>query len=351
MKTEPDNLLDKVCVIIVTYNHANYMVKCLNSIYSQGPVEIVIVDNNSTDETTEIIENNFQSVKLIKNTENLGFSQGVNCGVSHSTRDNIMVLNPDTWTEKNSILNLLEPLINQENIVTVPKVLIYDGSVINTIGNTQHVTGLSFTRYFGENPENHQQSNFITGLSGVCFAMRRNDYLKLGGFDRKFFIYMEDVEMSWKINSNGFQILYVPNSIIYHDYELNVTARKLYHLEKGRYYILRKYFTWREYLIISPSLLTSEVLTWGFSIIRGPNGLKYKIKAIIDAFRIEISDNDINHRKLLENLDWEIPIDQLSYNVLDRSLRRVANFIYTTNQKLIKTKLKTKVKIPTKAKN
>ena len=68
--------------------------------------------------------------------------------------------------------------------------------------------------------------SYLSGLSGVCFAIERENFLKIGGFDENIFLYMEDTELSWKINANNLKILYIPEAIIYHDYFLKVPRRK-----------------------------------------------------------------------------------------------------------------------------
>ena len=120
-------MLSRTSVVIVTYNHKNYIQKCLDSIPSD--LEIIVIDNVSTDGTPEIIENKYPHVKIIKSETNLGYGKGVNLGIKNSNREFIVILNPDTIVQDNSIEELIKPLIEYENIITVPKVLLYDGSM------------------------------------------------------------------------------------------------------------------------------------------------------------------------------------------------------------------------------
>ena len=110
--------------------------------------------------------------------------------------------------------------------------------------------------------------SYLSGLSGVCFAIKRKNFLKIGGFDENIFLYMEDTELSWKINANNLKILYIPQAIIYHDYTLKVPPEKIYNLEMGRYIILRKYFTWKECLMFLPSLITNRNIYMGLCIFK-----------------------------------------------------------------------------------
>jgi len=328
-------LSNKASIIIVTYNHKKYMEACLTSVLANNPLEVIIVDNGSTDGTVELIEKEFPQGKLIKSPRNLGYGGGNNLGVKHAKGEYVVILNPDTKVEKNWLEELLRPLEKEEKLITTPKILTYDGSKINTCGNIDHFTGLTFTRGLNESAGKFNEFEYLSGLSGACFAMRRKDYLELGGFDENFFAYNEDGELSWRAHAKGFKILYVPTSIVYHDYELKVPPQKIYHLEKGRYIILRKYLTWKELLLILPSLLATEILTWGYSILNGINGVKFKIEGLKDGIRTEVEKIECDRKKLLKSLDWEIPEEQLSYNIIDKVVKEIANFVYWINYKVI----------------
>ena len=329
------SLSNKATVIIVTYNHAKYMKNCISSVLENNPSEVIVVDNGSSDGTVELIEKEFFQVKLIRSPRNLGYGGGNNFGVKHAKGEYVVILNPDTKVEKNWLEKLLKPLEKEEKLITTPKILTYDGSKINTCGNIDHFTGLTFTRGLNESPGKFNEFEYLSGLSGACFAMRRKDYLELGGFDENFFTYNEDAEFSWRAHAKGFNILYVPTSIVYHDYELKVPPKKIYYLEKGRYIILRKYLTWREVLLMLPSLLATEILTWGYSVLQGIEGIKFKFKAILDSIKMDITKIETDRKELLRKVDCLIPEDQLTYTVFDKIIKKIANLIFQMNYKLI----------------
>ncbi len=328
------NMIKNTSVVIVTYNHQDFIENCLKSVFRHKDLEVVVVDNNSQDETADLVEKGFPEVKLIKNV-NSGYGAGVNLGIKNSSRKYVVVLNPDTKVEENSIEELLKPLIESFKLITTPKILCYNGSKINTCGNNTHFTGLAFTRGLGLDPKELKKPGFVNGISGACFAIKKEDYWKIGGFNEEFFVYMEDTEFSWRAKTEGFKIGYVPSSIVYHDYTLKVSPKKLYYLEKGRYIILREYLTHKELLRILPSLLMSEILTWGYAILTGFEGVKFKFKAIKDARKVEVEKNT-NGFCLIELMDPEIPKDQLSFSRLDKMIRRFANKIYRMDYRRIK---------------
>jgi GT2 family glycosyltransferase len=327
-------MLKDISVIIVTYNHKKYIENCLNSINDMS-LEIIVVDNCSCDGTPDLIEKKFPKVKLIKNKKNSGYGSAVNLGINQSSKNYVIILNPDVKVEKKSIEELIKPIIKNNNLITTPKALLYDGSRINTCGNIEHFTGLTFTFGLGKSIEEFNMPMYISGVSGVCFAISRELFLDLGGFDESLFLYMEDAELSWNIKSKGLKILYIPSAIIYHDYVLKVPTEKIYHLERGRYIILKKYFTWKEYLMFSPSLIVAELFTGGYSLLKGISGIKFKMRAIKDGLNTDVKKIECNRRQLIHSFDWKVPEGQLSYNFLDNYVRKVGNFIFFINYSLI----------------
>jgi GT2 family glycosyltransferase len=318
-------------VIIVTYNHKQYIYDCITSVLKNNPLEVIVVDNSSTDGTTDFVEKKIPEVIVIRNSKNLGYGGGNNLGVERAKGEYIVILNPDTIVEDGWLEELLKPLEEKDDLISTPKVVRSDGSAV--WGNIEHFTGLTFARDLNENSEKFE---YLNGFSGSCFAIKREDYLKLGGFDENFFIYMDDAEFSWRLHTKGFKILYIPTSIIHHHHTLKVPPEKLYHLEKGRYMILRKYLSAKWYFFLIPSLLMTEILTCGYSLLNGSEGIKFKFKAVKDGLNINIKKIDCNERKLLKSLDWKIPEDQLTYNIFDKTFKKIANAIYWINYKVIK---------------
>ncbi|MEN6552034.1 MAG: glycosyltransferase family 2 protein [Methanobacterium sp.] len=324
-------------MLIVNTNQKNYIENCLKSlksIYQNSDFEIIIVDNNSTDGTPEFVGKNYPDVKLIK-TENKGFCSANNLGARKAAGEYLILLNPDTKVNEGSLDELVNNLNNKEKTITVPKILLYDGQSINTVGIINHFTGLGFTKGLGESLDKYNEQEYMTSISGACFCIKKQDFLELGGLDEQFFLYMDDAEFSWRLKSRGYKVVYVPNAVICHDYTLRVTAEKIYYLEIGRYIILKKYFTWKEFLIFLPALVTTELFTFGYSILKGPSGIKFKLKAIKEGLTLDVEKNDVDRKDLVRLLEYKIPNGQLSYTLLDKIFLKIGNFIYFMNYKSI----------------
>jgi len=325
----------KVSVVIVTYNSINFIDHCLESVMSSEPFEVIVVDNSSMDKTVERIVENFPKVKIVQNDTNLGYGRAVNKGTALVNGDVLVILNPDTTVEKEWLDYLVFPLIKEEKTIAVPRIMVYDGSVINTCGNLDHFTGLSFTNGFGRRSEEMINELSVSGISGACFALRKDDFLDLGGFDEDIFLYMEDTELSWRAHSKGYSFVYVPESIVNHEYKLNVSAEKLFRLEDGRYYLLRKFLTIKDMISIGPSLIMTELLSWGYALRLGAKGMAYKAKTMRRLFSNPRSVQQVEYKVFLMKFDTKIPMDQLSYGFLDEMVKRWANAVYSVNYRIL----------------
>lgn len=327
----------KASIIIVTHNHGKYINSCIESILKQNfPHEIIVVDNRSNDDTVQLIKEKFPEIKIIENPENKGYGAGNNLGVKRAKGEYIVVLNPDTIVEKDWLKELVEPFKNGGRLITTPKILLYDGSKINTCGNINHFTGLTFTRGLNEHPERYNAQEYVSGFSGCCFAMRKEDFEELGGFDENFFAYNEDSDLSWRAHLKGFRILYVPTSIVRHDYKLNVPPEKIYHLEKNRYLILRKYLSLKEFLLLILSLIITEFLTFGYALKLGWKGIKYKLRGIKDGLKVNVHKVDGDRDYLFKHLNSTIPYDQLTFNKIEKLFKIFANKIFEWNYKVVR---------------
>jgi GT2 family glycosyltransferase len=325
------NQVSAASVIIVTYNSVNYLSKCIDSIIKQNcNVEIIVVDNCSTDNTVMFLLENYSFVRVIQSKDNGGYGKGNNLGIKYANSDNIIIINPDTIMESGCISQLLESLETGEKIITTPKILTYDRSAINSCGHINHFTGLGFTRGFGENPNSFSTPEYVSGTVGTCFALKKKHMIELGGFDENFFMYREDGDLAWRAHLKKFKIKYVPTAVIKHDYSLNVYPNKLYHIERGRYMILKKYFSIIDFVLLSPSLLLVEILSIGYALKLGPKGILCKLKAI-NGFNVEVPKVSGDKKNLFNTLNVEIPLNQLTSSNIERILILYFNKIFMWN--------------------
>ena len=212
----------KVSVIIVNYNGARYLERCLQALRQQvvAPHEIIIVDNASSDNSIEIVRN-FPEVKWLPQNQNLGFARGNNVGVAATdlASEWIALLNGDAFAEPEWLMNLL--VATQQfpefdafacKLLNAANPAILDGQ-----GDAYHISGRAFRIGFGKPVPDHQETcHEVFSPCAAAALYRRSAFDKIGGFDEQFFCYLEDVDLGFRLRLAGYRCLYVPSSVAQH---------------------------------------------------------------------------------------------------------------------------------------
>ncbi len=273
----------RASVIIVNYNGRNYLEMYLSSLLSTitRDDEILLIDNASTDGSAEYVERAFPQVQVIRNQANRGFGQANNQGARQTAGKYLVFLNPDTRVDPSWLEALVEALEGdpQAGLATSRILLMARPERINTCGNEIHYTGLTLCRGMGMDRDAFDEAGEVDAVSGAAFAARREVFEELGGFDERFFLYLEDTDLSWRARLAGYKCLYVPRSIVYHDYTLRFGPAKTFYQERNRYLILLKGLRWPTLIILLPALLLAEAVTWGFVLLREKRRLANKLRA------------------------------------------------------------------------
>jgi hypothetical protein len=272
----------RASVVIVNYNGAAHLPDCLASLAAAGGgAEIVVVDNASTDGSAQAAERSWPSVRVVYSPENLGFGDGCNLGARHARGEYLAFLNPDTVVAPGWLEALLDGLARHPNagLATSRLLLRHPPDRLNACGNEVHVTGLATCRGMGAGLAEFTREETVGAVSGAAFAMPRALFEALGGFDGGFFLYLEDTDLSLRARLAGRDCLYVPSSVVQHDYTLQFGPRKTYYQERNRYRMLLKVFRWRTLVVLLPALLLAEVVTWGFVLFRERRHLSNKLRA------------------------------------------------------------------------
>ena len=259
-------------IIVVTYNSAQHIGACLASILVQRGAddEVVVVDNGSTDATAALVAS-YPEVKLIL-SDNTGYAGGNNRGAQAAQGAVLVFLNPDTVLFPGALAALTAPLFTPSDVAltTACVVLQSDPQIVNTCGNTMHYTGLAYCRGAGQPVSAWQQPGEVDSVSGAACAIRRPVFEALGGFDERFFLYVEDTDLSLRARLAGYRCWYVPTAVVAHDYRLSYTPTKAWFLDRNRHLMLLSNLPWPTYLALVPGLLLGEIVTWGFLLLRGP---------------------------------------------------------------------------------
>lgn len=233
-------LRPEVSIIIVNYNTAREIETCLISIQnSKGKsqnLEIIVVDNASTDNSVKVIKKFFQ-VKLIQNKENLGFAKANNIGAAAATGNFFFFLNPDCEIQKDTIQKLLEFAKKNPNSIIGPKLSNPDGSQQGSCYNLPTIWGA--IKEFWLNVKGAYEKFAPTGdkpvkvqaIVGAAMLVSKNIFEKIGGFSEKYFLYYEDLDFCQRATKLGIPVYYHPQAIVTHS--LGRAGGNLEHLKKS----------------------------------------------------------------------------------------------------------------------
>ena len=222
----------QLSVIILNYNVRYFLEQCVLSVQKaleNIDAEIIIVDNNSSDDSCEMMKKRFPNVKLIENKQNLGFPKGNNIGVKQAKGEYICILNPDTVVAEDTFVKILAFAERQKNLGIIGCKLI-DGTgnflpeskrgVPTPFVAFTKIFGLyKFPKHFGKYYAQHLHEN-ETGkvdiLVGAFMIMKRELYLEVGGFDEKCFMYSDDIDLSYMVSQKGKDNYYFPETTAIH---------------------------------------------------------------------------------------------------------------------------------------
>lgn len=254
-------LRPKVVIIIVGYNSAVYLPDCLNSLRNQTfrQFQVFFVDNASTDQSHQVVDK-YPEVRTIFSKENLGFAAANNLAIAEALKGGanyIWLLNPDTVVDKNALAELLKTA--DERTILQPVILLHSNpKKINTDGNLLHYLGFSYCGHYREDYRSGPIRE-ITLASGAAFFAPTSMFKKVGFLDGRFFMYHEDVDLSWRARLQGFTIKVVPSSRIWHHYSFSRNANKIFYAERNRLlFLVKNYQVWT-LLLIFPTFFINEL--------------------------------------------------------------------------------------------
>ena len=208
--------------MILNLNGRHHLKPCFDSLrasdYPEDRLEVVLVENGSTDGSVEEIRRDHSWVKLLVNDENVGFAAGCNQGAKASDSPDVYVfLNNDMRVEPSFLAELVAPIVRGECEATTGKMLSWDGKLINSAGGGMNFHGIGIQIGLNELPDaSHDVPRKTLFACGGAMAMKREVYDEVGGFDDEFFAYYEDVDLGWRTWVMGHSVHYAPRAVCYH---------------------------------------------------------------------------------------------------------------------------------------
>ncbi len=232
--------MKQIFVVILNWNGKENTIACLESISrldtSSFSLTVIVVDNASTDDSIPVIKKSFPKTIVLKNPENIGFGEGMNTGILYSVdnhADYVLLLNNDTVVDKHLLVELLSVMESDKTIgVVAPKIYFekgyefdksrykkeelgkvfwYAGGLMdwnNVIGSHRGVDAVDVGQY-----ETIKETDFA---SGCCMLVKTDVFTTVGVFDRRYFLYYEDADLSERIKKAGRKVLFCPKGYLWH---------------------------------------------------------------------------------------------------------------------------------------
>lgn len=276
---EPKDLV----IIIVSYNSRRYLKDCLDSI-NENPLnaryEIIVVDNGSTDGSIGFLKDNYPDIKLILNNKNIGFAAANNLAIKSSDSSYILLLNSDCKVYKDSIDKLLDFMEKNKTAGIIgPKIINSDGSVQHSCRKFPSIINAAFhtilTDIFPDNPFSRKYKLAdiqrdkpvkVDWVSGSCIMIRRGALKDTGLLDERYFMYVEDLDLCYRMWQKNWGVFYFPCAKILHYIGGSSSNKRLVSCIRMQKSVF--YFFWKNYkkswkIIFIPFL----ILILGFRVI------------------------------------------------------------------------------------
>lgn len=264
-------------IIIVNWNTKDLLIRCLDSLLTQGykgEHEIWVVDNASSDGSTEIIRNYSPNVNLIAIDENVGFGAANNLAIRQSKGKYIWLLNPDTEVKPGAITALTQFMDeNSSTGAAGSKYLNPDGSLqascypfptlSREFWRLFHLDKLWTFGIYNQNQWNQNEPREVDVLQGASLLLRKKSLDQIGLFDEDYFMYTEEVDLCYRLKKAGWQLFWVPKSEVIHyggQSTQQAASNMFISLYKTKLIFFNKHYSWFDFQVYKFVLTTASIL-------------------------------------------------------------------------------------------
>lgn len=309
--------MPKVSIIILNWNGKKFLYTCLSSLkkLTYKSVEVVLVDNNSSDDSVLYVKKNFPWVKLVANKTNDGFAKGNNIGVSHSTGEYVLFLNNDTKVEPRFLDVLMQDFIKDPSLGCIQPQMrgLADPNLLDEAG--AYITPNGFLYHYGYRKSyrapQYRKPRIIYSAKGACMIMSRKLFDQVGRFDEDFFIFFEETDLCHRVWLSGYKVIYEPRSSIFHLAGGDTTdkysyARRIYLTIKNMNMSFLQNFGALSLCTLYAAFLGTQVALLGYFSMTGKF---YIVKEIFRAWSWIFSHMGIIMKKRKKIQKWRILTD------------------------------------------
>ena len=258
-----------VSVVLVNYRGAADTITCLRAFddveWPADRLELIVVDNDSGDGSAKKIRAALPDVVVVESGSNTGFTGGCNLGVARATGDYIALINNDARPDRSWISAAVAAFEEDPSIGSVAsKVLDWDGKLIDYVDGSLTWFGMGYKREV-EKPDSsgYDVAKDVLFATGAAMFVRAELFREVDGFDERFFMFYEDVDLGWRLNLLGHRVRYVPGSIAYHRHHVTMkkfgSFRESYLLERNALLMMYKNYDDESLAVALPAAMALAV--------------------------------------------------------------------------------------------
>lgn len=274
--------MPELSIIILTYNNSRQITSLLESIFkfymkelTDGKLELLVIDNQSSDDTIKIAREYLQKNNIYKlstihvatNPENVGFGSGLNLGMQQTKAPYVVFINPDAQMEDNKLFDMKKMFDDKKIGIIGGKIVGTDGKPELSAGKFLNLWSFLKTNFGLErlggggirfSPSKFQKVDYV---SGGFMMVDREKFDLLGGFDKNLFMYMEDMELCFRARQKGFDTYFYPDAVVKHEkHGSSSRAFAIVNIYKGTLYYFKKHKSSASYFLVQFLLRLKAIL-------------------------------------------------------------------------------------------
>lgn len=278
----------RVAIIYLAYNSRPYLEEVTLSVerlsYPKEKIEFIIVDNDSPDNSAEMIRElilpksgeSLPKVTFFPNPTNDGFAAGNNIGINHALlegADYVFLLNNDAKFHPDALTEAVELAESNKKIGSVQSLMLLwqDPKTVNSTGGVVHFLGFGYVRDNGRllSDITAKDGDEIAYASGAAVLYRASVLREVGLLDPELFLYHEDLELGWRIRLAGYKNVLSRSSIVYHKYEFKRSIKKFFWMERNRVLVHFSHLRVMTLVLLCPLMILLEIALLAFAIKGG----------------------------------------------------------------------------------
>lgn len=354
----------KIAIVYLAYNSRPYLPDVVASLeatsYPKDRIDFIIVDNNSPDNSAELIREmvlpksgvTLPKVTFFPNPVNEGFAAGNNIGINHALQDGadyVYLLNNDAKFHPDALSEIVKLAESDKKIGSAQSLMLLwqDTERVNSTGGKVHFLGFGFVRDNGRlrSDITARDGEEIAYASGAAVLYRASVLREVGLLDPFLFLYHEDLELGWRIRLAGYRNALSLHSVVYHKYEFKRSIQKFFWMERNRILVHFSHLKWGTILLLLPLLLMIEGALIAFAVRGGwwreklrvyGEFLKPKTWAYVSRKRRESRVmRRVTDREIVRMFVGEISHQETSNAVVETVANPLLNFIWRVKRALI----------------